>query len=92
MSRTEILCELSDIAGRQGDEPRAVEYMESAFDAARESATEGQRLARALAARNRPKDLARALAAELERATGGEAARLWSELAALPEGPLAQPE
>ena len=92
MSRTEILCELSDIAGRQGDEPRAVEYMESAFDAARESAAEGQRLARALAARNRPKDLARALTAEIERATGGEAARLWSELATLHEGPLAQPK
>ncbi|MFO0588788.1 MAG: tetratricopeptide repeat protein [Polyangiaceae bacterium] len=91
MSRTEILCELSDIAARQGDETRSIEYMESAFDAARESAGEGQRFLRALAARSRPKDLARALTAEIERATGGEAARLWSELAALHEGPLASP-
>jgi tetratricopeptide (TPR) repeat protein len=92
MSRAEILCELSDIAARQGDDARAGEYMESAFEAARESPAEGQRLARALAARNRPKDLARVLAAELERTSGSEAARLWSELAALHEGPLASPE
>ncbi len=92
MSRAEILCELSDIAGRQGDEPRASEYMESAFDAAREVPAEGQRLVGALAARNRPKDLARALTAELERATGAEAARLWSDLAALHEGPLDRPK
>jgi len=92
MSRTEILCELSDIAARQGDEPRATEYMESAFDAARESPAEGQRLARALAARNRPKDLARAIEAEIERSAGADAARLWSELATLHEGPLARPK
>lgn len=91
MSRAELLCELADIALRQGDEARASEYMESAFEAARESPTEGQRLVRALGARSRPNDLARALVAEIERAAGAEAARLWSELAALYEGPLARP-
>ncbi len=91
MSRAEILCELSDIALRQGDEPRSLEYMESSFDAARETPAEGQRLVRALGTRNRPKDLARALTAETERASGAEAARLWSELAALHEGPLERP-
>ncbi|MBK8259464.1 MAG: hypothetical protein IPK82_43260 [Polyangiaceae bacterium] len=114
MSRTEILCELSDIAARQGDEARAVEYMESAFDAARESQPEASRLLAALRVRKRYDDLARALTAEIERASAAvverevdskprtssperrapasSSAQLWSELAALYEGPLNKPD
>lgn len=48
LARSEILLELADLAGRKGDAVRAAEFRESAFEAARESPEEEERLRIAL--------------------------------------------
>ncbi|AUX25403.1 hypothetical protein SOCEGT47_059480 [Sorangium cellulosum] len=94
-SRAEVLLALGEIAERQGAPEREVEYVESAFEAARESESEHQKLLAALRARGRHDLLARALEARL---TGPilepaeDAAAALSELASLYEGPLDRPE
>ncbi|AKT42745.1 tetratricopeptide repeat protein [Chondromyces crocatus] len=93
ISRAELLVALADIASRQGEPDREIEQMESAFEAARESELEHERLLVALRTRARHDLLARAIEARLE-AQPPEAERLMltEELAALCEGPLERPE
>jgi golgin subfamily B member 1 len=81
--RTEVLYELSEISRLQGDSARAAEYLESAFEAARESAEEGERLVAVLRARKSYDVLAQVLEARLKGAEGSLAAPLLSELATL---------
>lgn len=93
MSRSEVLVELADIANRQGQEERAHEILESAFEASIESALEAERLERALVARGDAKNAARALEARLVRTREAEGrAKIYLELAPLYEGPLARPD
>ncbi|WP_437686930.1 tetratricopeptide repeat protein [Sorangium sp. So ce176] len=94
-SRAEVLLALGEIARRQGAPDREAEYVESAFEAARESEAEHEKLLAALRARGRHDLLARALEARL----GGpalepaeDAAAALGELASLYEGPLDRPE
>ncbi|WP_437731692.1 tetratricopeptide repeat protein [Sorangium sp. So ce1335] len=94
-SRAEVLLALGEIARRQGAPDREAEYVESAFEAARESEAEHDKLLAALRARGRHDLLARALEARL----GGpalepaeDAAAALGELASLYEGPLDRPE
>lgn len=93
VSRAEILVALADIARRQGEPEREVEQMESAFEAARESELDHQRLLVALRDRARHDLLARGIESRLA-APPPEAERvaLLEELAALCEGPLERPE
>jgi tetratricopeptide (TPR) repeat protein len=92
VSRAEVLFDLREIARLQGDEERAAEYLESAFEAARESAEEGERLLSAMRARKSYDLLARALETRLTSAAGAEAASLWDELSSLYEEHLGRPE
>ncbi len=59
IARSEALLELSTIAGKQGDAPRARELLESALEAATLSAFERERLQHALRARGDTPTLAR---------------------------------
>src|SRR5205823_14688443 len=65
ISRAEVLFELSHIAGKMNDAARASEYLDSAFEVARESADEQARLFAALRARGSHETLAKALEARL---------------------------
>lgn len=66
VTRTEVLYALAEIAEKQGDADRAVEHIESAFEAARENAEECDRLVRALRGKPNQKNLARALELRME--------------------------
>jgi tetratricopeptide (TPR) repeat protein len=59
VARSEAFLELSAIAGKQGDAPRAKELLESALEAAAQSPFERERLERALRARGDTATLAR---------------------------------
>jgi tetratricopeptide (TPR) repeat protein len=84
VSRAELLFELCEIAQLQGDAERSAEYLESAFETARETVPEAERLLAALRARKRHDVLARALEAKLATGpTGPAAASLLDELAGL---------
>jgi tetratricopeptide (TPR) repeat protein len=84
VSRAELLFELCEIAQLQGDPERSAEYLESAFETARETAPEAERLLAALRTRKRHDVLARALEAKLATGTTGPAAAsLLEELAGL---------
>ncbi|WP_437935552.1 tetratricopeptide repeat protein [Sorangium sp. So ce341] len=94
-SRAEVLLALGEIARRQGAPDREVEYVESAFEAARESDAEHEKLLAALRARGRHDLLARALEARLAGPAlepAEDAAAALGELASLYEGPLDRPE
>ncbi|WP_437903789.1 tetratricopeptide repeat protein [Sorangium sp. So ce327] len=94
-SRAEVLLALGEIARRQGAPDREAEYVESAFEAARESDAEHEKLLAALRARGRHDLLARALEARLAGPAEGpaeDAAASLGELASLYEGPLDRPE
>ncbi|WP_437524415.1 hypothetical protein WME79_35980 [Sorangium sp. So ce726] len=94
-SRAEVLLALGEIARRQGAPDREAEYVESAFEAARESDGEHEKLLVALRARGRHDLLARALEARLAGPAQGsaeDAAAALGELASLYEGPLDRPE
>jgi tetratricopeptide (TPR) repeat protein len=85
VTRTEVLYALSEIAEKQGEAERAIEHVESAFEAARENAEECDRLVRVLRGKPNHKFLARAL--ELRMEISGSEAPLGtiSELATLYE-------
>ncbi|WP_437722098.1 tetratricopeptide repeat protein [Sorangium sp. So ce861] len=94
-SRAEVLLALGEIARRQGAPDREIEYVESAFEAARESDAEHEKLLAALRARGRHDLLARALEARLAGPAlepAEDAAAALGELASLYEGPLDRPE
>ncbi|WP_437672028.1 hypothetical protein [Sorangium sp. So ce131] len=94
-SRAEVLLALGEIARRQGAPEREVEYVESAFEAARESEQEHEKLLAALRARGQHDLLARALEARLAGPAlepTDAAAEALGELASLYEGPLGRPE
>ncbi|WP_437324443.1 tetratricopeptide repeat protein [Sorangium sp. So ce381] len=94
-SRAEVLLALGEIARRQGAPDREAEYVESAFEAARESDAEHEKLLAALRARGRHDLLARALEARLAGPAlepAEDAAAALGELASLYEGPLDRPE
>ncbi len=92
VSRAEVLFDLREIARMQGDDERAAEYLESAFEAARESPEEGERLLSAMRARKSYDLLARALETRIEGALGAQAAALYDELSSLYEQHLGRPE
>ncbi len=84
VSRAELLFELCEIAQLQGDPERSAEYLESAFETARETVPEAERLLAALRTRKRHDVLARALEAKLATGpAGAAAASLLDELAGL---------
>ncbi|MGK3959599.1 tetratricopeptide repeat protein [Sorangium sp. So ce118] len=94
-SRAEVLLALGEIARRQEAPDREAEYVESAFEAARESEAEHDKLLAALRARGRHDLLARALEARLAGPAlepADDAAAALGELASLYEGPLDRPE
>ncbi|MGK3986087.1 tetratricopeptide repeat protein [Sorangium sp. So ce136] len=94
-SRAEVLLALGEIARRQEAPDREAEYVESAFEAARESEAEHEKLLAALRARGRHDLLARALEARLAGPAlepAEDAAAALGELASLYEGPLERPE
>ena len=91
VSRAEVLFELSEIARLRGEEDRAVEHLDSAFEAARESDGERERLLEALRTRKRYDVLARALEGRLAGAPGPQAAAILGELSALYESHLGRP-
>ncbi|WP_437304237.1 tetratricopeptide repeat protein [Sorangium sp. So ce388] len=94
-SRAEVLLALGEIARRQEAPDREAEYVESAFEAARESEAEHEKLLAALRARGRHDLLARALEARLAGPAlepAEDAAAALGELASLYEGPLDRPE
>ncbi|MFT3767262.1 MAG: tetratricopeptide repeat protein [Minicystis sp.] len=91
-SRAEVLFELSEIARLRGEADRAAEQLESAFEAARESDAERDRLLAALRTRGRHDVLARALDARLAAgAKGPEKVAILEELASLYEDHLGRP-
>jgi tetratricopeptide (TPR) repeat protein len=90
--RAEVLFELSHIAERMGDPSRATEYLDSAFEASRESDEERERLLFALRARGSYATLARALEARLPAARDIEVVIILAELADLYEQRLNRPE
>lgn len=86
-SRAEALLDLSEIATRRGDAVRAAEFVESAFEAALESAHEAAALERSLRSAGRPELLARAIELRLNQALSpAEAARVLSDLVMLQAG------
>ena len=86
VSRAEVLFELCEIARLRGETERAAEQLESAFEAARESDGERDRLLAALRARGRHDLLARALEARLAQSVLPELrAAIQDELASLYE-------
>ncbi|MEZ4226180.1 MAG: tetratricopeptide repeat protein [Polyangiaceae bacterium] len=83
-NRSEALLDLSEIAQRKGDDLRAGEFVESAFEAALESDREGDALERVLGERKRYDLLTRAVEARLERAADARiAAKALADLAFL---------
>ena len=92
VSRAEVLLELSEIARRQGDAERSAEHLDSAFEAARESEGERERLLDALRERGRHEVLARALEGRLAgELTLVERAAILDEIATLYEAHLGRP-
>lgn len=85
VTRTEILHALAEIAEKQGDTDRAVEHVESAFEAARENTLECDRLVRALRGKPNHKNLARALELRMEISGNEPHLATITELAALYE-------
>jgi golgin subfamily B member 1 len=86
ISRSEVMFELSTIAGRQGEPDRAKEILESAFELSAESDVEARRLERALRAKNDHANLVRALEARITRSgTPADAADIYGELGRLYE-------
>ncbi len=86
VSRAEVLFELCEIARLRGETERAAEQLESAFEAARESDGERDRLLAAVRARGRHDLLARALEARLGEDVSPELrADIQEELATLYE-------
>lgn len=83
LGRAEVFLELGEISKLQGDAGRAAEYLESAFEAARESPEESERLLVVLRRRGSHEMLARSLEAKLAAAEGADAAPILDELAAL---------
>jgi tetratricopeptide (TPR) repeat protein len=88
VSRAEVLFELSEIARLRGENERAAEQLESAFEAAREGEGERERLLAALRSRGRHEVLARALSARLPEVSGAAAAVILEELGDLYEAHL----
>ncbi|MEB2324868.1 MAG: hypothetical protein OZ921_20310, partial [Sorangiineae bacterium] len=83
-SRVEALLDLGRIAETKGDAVRAVEFVESAFEAALESVAEARTLEAALRRRGRRELLGRALEARLSgELEPRDAAQVLAELAAL---------
>ncbi len=70
--KTEALVSLSEIAGKRGDELRAGEFIESAFEAALENPKEATVLDQALRSRGRFDLLGRLLEARLAQSSGPE--------------------
>lgn len=91
VTRTEVLHALAEIAEKQGEHERAVEHIESAFEAARENAEECDRLAKALRGKSSHKHLARALELRMEISGSEVPLGAISELAALYEQHLDKP-
>jgi len=89
ISRAEVLLELSDIAEREGETERSVEFVESAFEVALESPEESQRLTGSLRRREKFELLARALEARL--GDGPDSAPTLVELADVYEDHLDRP-
>lgn len=83
ITRSEAMFELSQIALRQGDEERAKEILESAFELATESNVEARRLEAALRRVGDHQNLARALSTRLERGNADDEAALRTELGGL---------
>ena len=83
ISRSEVMFELSKIAGRQGEPDRAKEILESAFELSTESVVEARRLEAALRAADDHGNLVRALEARITRSgTPADAANIYGELGA----------
>ncbi|HEV8248097.1 MAG TPA: tetratricopeptide repeat protein, partial [Polyangiaceae bacterium] len=82
--KTEALVSLSEIAAKRGDESRAGEFIESAFEAALETPKEATVLDQALRSRGRFDLLARLLEARVAQSSGPEeTARLMCDLVGL---------
>jgi tetratricopeptide (TPR) repeat protein len=89
ISRSEVMFELSTIAGRQGEPDRAKEILESAFELSTESVVEARRLEAALRAKGDHGNLVRALEARIKRSgTPADAANIYGELGRLYEDHL----
>jgi golgin subfamily B member 1 len=83
-SKTEALLSLSELSARRGDDARAQELMESAFETSSESGREALALEAALRQRGRHDLLARALQSRLEQELSpAEAATALSDLVVL---------
>lgn len=86
ISRSEVMFELSMIAGRQGEPDRAREILESAFELSTESVVEARRLEGALRAAGDHASLVRALEARINGSgTPADAADIYGELGRLYE-------
>ncbi|MDB4937976.1 MAG: Exonuclease SbcC, partial [Labilithrix sp.] len=93
ISRSEVMFELSKIAGRQGEPDRAKEILESAFELSTESVVEARRLEAALRAADDHGNLVRALEARITRSgTPADAANIYGELGRLYEEHLGRVE
>lgn len=93
LARSEVLLELSAIAGRRGEADRAREILESALETASESDFEQARLEQVLRARGDSETLVRVLEARLAReADGPRASKLMTELADVLGDRLGRPE
>ncbi len=91
VGQSEVLFELSRLAGSHGDATQAKELLESAVDAAVQSDVEVRRLRRSLIAHNEAETLMRVL--ELRLAATSEAAsqaRLYADMADVLDGSLAR--
>jgi tetratricopeptide (TPR) repeat protein len=93
ISRSEVMFELSKIAGRQGEPDRAKEILESAFELSTESVVEARRLEAALRGANDHGNLVRALEARITRSgTPADASNIYGELGRLYEEHLGRVE
>ncbi len=89
ISRSEVMFELSRIAGRQGEPDRAKEILESAFELSQDNVVEARRLEGALRANDDHANLVRALEARISRSgMPADAAEILSELGRLYESHL----
>jgi tetratricopeptide (TPR) repeat protein len=91
VTRTEILFSLAEIADKQGEADRAVEHLESAFEAARENTEECDRLVRVLRGKPNHQNLARALELRMEISGNEPHLGTIAELATLYEQHLDKP-
>ncbi len=93
ISRSQVMFELSKIAGRQGEPDRAKEILESAFELSQESVVEARRLEGALRTADDHANLVRALESRISRSgTPADAADIFSELGRLYEHHLGRVE